>query len=650
MCGIFGWLGQGLDCAAASAMRDVLYHRGPDDAGQWHDADANVWLGHRRLAIMDLSHAGHQPMLSASGRYVIVFNGEVFNFTELRKELEQRGCTFRGHSDTEVMLAALEVWGLEYALERFVGMFAFALYDRWENVLWLVRDRLGIKPLYYAVKDGELAFSSELSALRGLPWLDQTLDMDALAAYFRYLCVPAPATILRGARKLSAGTLLRWDGKEATLRCYWDVRSVMRAGRAQPLQCSFAEAADELDVRLRRAVAMRMESDVPLGAFLSGGVDSSLVTALMQAESSRPVRTFCIGFAEKSHDESPYARAVARYLGTDHYEHRLLPNELLTLVPQAGTAYDEPFADSSSLPSYLLSRFAREHVTVALSGDGGDELYGGYPRYFWAGRIERAKGLLGPMLVHGLGRTLQRSPAWIWDSVLAPLGRRRLAGADGLATRVSRLGGYLVSSSEEVYQRMVAVWQPPPLLAPEAVELGPDLAKFPEGSWAERMMAVDQANFLPDDILTKMDRASMAVSLEVRVPLLDHSLVEWSWRVPTVYKFSGQGDRGKLLLREVLYRYVPRELIERPKMGFGMPLAGWLRQELRPWVEDSLAPASLQHSGMLDVNAVRNVWRDHLEGKDRLSQLWTVLMFQQWLANWSRVGSSPINLAGSGAV
>jgi asparagine synthase (glutamine-hydrolysing) len=636
MCGIVGWLGGRPLPDLARAMRDLLSHRGPDDAGTWEDQERGLWFGHRRLSILDLSPAGHQPMVSTSGRYVIVYNGEVFNHTTLRRQLEAQGQQFRGRSDTEVILAAIETWGVEGAVPHFVGMFAFGLYDRQERCVWLVRDRLGIKPLYYAQRADELVFASELRALKLLPWLDRTLDRDALHAYFRYQYVPAPATIIQGARKVLPGTMLRWDGQDFQERRYWDLRTVVRSGRENPLTCPFEEAADELESLLQEAVRLRMEADVPLGAFLSGGVDSSTVVALMQSQSARPIETFTIGFSERSHDESPYARAVATHLGTHHHEQRLTPASVLELIPHVALLFDEPFADGSSVPTFLLSQFARQWVSVALSGDGGDELFGGYPRYYWASRITRLQRRLTPTGARWVGRALAGVPPQVWDGPVTWLGGRRLAGSEGLSSRVRRFGGYLSAQPSCVYRDMIAAWPDPGVLLGERPRrhLGPQPDRYDELDWTEQMMAIDQENQLVDDFLTKVDRASMAVSLEVRVPLLDHRVVEWSWRVPTSFKMASRGDRGKLILRQVLDRYVPRHLMERPKMGFGMPMGRWLRHQLRPWAEALLDVHTLKSSGVLDPDPVRKAWEEHLAGADRLPRLWSVLMFLQWLERW----------------
>lgn len=635
MCGIAGWLGQDIDTRCTTEILKRLIHRGPDGEGEWRVE--GVWFGHRRLAILDLTSDGRQPMVSASGRYVITYNGEVYNYRELRSELQQAGLAFRGHSDTEVVLAACEYWGIESAVARLEGMFAFSLYDIPERVLWLARDPLGIKPLYYAARGKEFAFASELQALQPLPWLDDSIDPAALYAYFRYLCVPAPTSILSGVKKLSSGSLLRRDADGVRIIRYWNAEARAMAARNDPLHMSFAAAAEELEARLRRSVRLHMQSDVPYGAFLSGGVDSSTIVALMQAESSRPVKTFSIGFTDASHDESRYARAVAQHLGTNHHELILDADDVPALIPEVASYYDEPFADGSSIPTFLVSKFARTHVTVSLSGDGGDELFGGYPRYFWASRIEKLRSRLtrrGAELSAGI---LKSVPDVVWDNVVNPLTGRCYGGATGLSDRIRRFSAYLGCPRDQAYAMTMSAWAHPEELLgnTKSSPLGADAVSYPDLTWAEEMMLVDQGIYLQDDILTKVDRACMAVSLEARVPLLTHSLVEWSWHVPLHFKLADKGDQGKLLLREVLYRHVPKTLIERPKQGFGMPMSNWLRGPLREWAESLLKPGDVEGAG-LNSKAVIKVWAEHLSGEDRLPQLWTVLMYRQWLENWSR--------------
>lgn len=632
MCGIFGWLGPGIDPSIAQDLRDDLRHRGPDDAGEWFDRDSGVWIGQRRLAIMDLSPLGHQPMLSPCNRFVLTFNGEIYNYKELRLRLESAGNVFRGGSDTEVVLMACAAWGVESAVQCFEGMFAFGLYDRVEHILWMARDPLGIKPLYYAHRGDRFAFSSELTSLSPLPWIDRSIDQDALFSYFRYSSVPAPASILNGIRKLASGTLLRFSQGESTSRTYWDLeKRIATVRQGEKRSISLQEAADELEVRLRQSVRQHMQSDVPYGAFLSGGIDSSTVVALMQMESSRPVKTFSIGFSDSSHDESEHARAVAQYLGTDHHELIIDSNEIPALVPTVAGYFDEPFADNSSIPTYLLSRFARESVTVCLSGDGGDELFGGYPRYFWAKRIESLRKRMSPGGAGLASKLLHSVPAAFWDSLVNPALGYRYSGAEGLAYRVRRFATYLNCDRDASYAKTMSVWRDPEYLLgfrPKHL-LGADVLRYPKLSWAEEMMLIDQRNYLQDDILTKVDRASMAVSLEARVPFLTHPMVEWSWQIEPSLKLADRGDRGKLVLRELLYRHVPKALIERPKQGFGMPVGKWLRGPLKDWAFDLLNPADLETCG-LNSKVVLDVWREHQMGLDRQGMLWTVLMYRQW--------------------
>lgn len=635
MCGIAGWIGPNLNINEAKGMIARLAHRGPDDKGDWQEG--SVWFGHRRLSIVDLSIAGHQPMLSASGRYVLTYNGEIYNYQEIMSALTAAGHSFRGHSDTEAMLAAFEEWGVEAALQQLNGMFAFAVWDRQERCLLLARDRMGEKPLYYAERGGDIAFASELSGLWKLSWLDKSLDKEALAAYFRYLCVPAPATIVRGARKLQPGEFLKWKDGKGEIVSYWSVRRAVEIGLGDPITLSFKEAADDLENILRDAVRVRLRSDVPYGALLSGGIDSSIIVALMQQEAKQPISTFTIGFKEKSHDESVFAREIASHIGTKHAEKTFSAQDVIDLVPKIALLHDEPFADGSSIPTFMLAQFARSHVKVVLSGDGGDELFGGYPRYYWAGRIENLRRRLTPAGASVLGHAIGKIPASLWNNADRFVFGGKLGGANGLASRVNRFGEYLIHPPANVYNSIVSAWKRPAEIIlggyQENKKLDPHLERYSNLPWATSMMAVDQEHYLPDDILTKMDRTSMAVALEARAPMLDHRLVEWAWRLPLKYKLSNHGDSGKLLLREVLSRHVPRELIDRPKMGFGMPVGKWLRKELRGWAEEILVPSRLSNVG-LNAEAVLRMWREHLSGVNRLPEIWTVLTWVQWQEKW----------------
>ena len=623
--------------SAARRMAAPLVHRGPDDAGEWADAEAGVALGFRRLAIVELSPEGHQPMRSPTGRFTLAFNGEVYNHVELRRELEGHGARFRGRSDTEVMLAAFERWGVERALPRFVGMFAFAAWDAGRRVLHLARDRLGIKPLYVHQAGGRVLFGSELKALLAHPGFRAQVDPGALASCLRRLYVPAPRSILRGVVKLPPGTFVAVADPRAPLPPpvpWWSAREAALRGAADPFAGSDDEAADALERALGDAVALRMRADVPLGAFLSGGIDSSTVVALMQARSARPVKTFTIGFSEAEWDESVHAAAVARHLGTEHTALRLSAGDALALVPGLAEVFDEPLADPSQLPTLLVSRLARRDVTVALTGDGGDELFAGYHRYLQGARVI-GRALLVPRALRGLAASAleRRSPAE-WDAALGALPaalRPRRAGE-----KAHKLAALLrQDDAAGMYRSLLSQWADPARLA------GADEAEDPgEGALAEaglplmeRMLLADQLGYLPDDLLAKVDRASMAVALEARVPVLDHRVVELAWSLPR--RFKVRGGAGKWVLRRVLERHVAPALTERPKMGFSVPVDAWLRGPLRPWAEELLDEGRLRRAGLLDARAVREAWAAHLAGRGRGGlALWSVLVFQAWHERW----------------
>lgn len=640
MCGISGIFDlrsspRGCDLAAiASTMANTLPYRGPDGADAWADADAGIGLGHRRLAIIDLTPTGAQPMHSADRRYVIVYNGEVYNFRELRDELTARGHAFRGTSDTEVMLAAIGEWGIEQAVERFVGMFAFALFDHQARTLHLVRDRLGIKPLYWTVTDGWLLFGSELRALMAHPALRKDVDREAVAAFLRYSYVPTPATIFRGVFKLPPGCMLTVTaGGEPSVRSYWRLSDVV----AQPAdeRITADAAAAQLDDLLRDAVRRRMIADVPIGAFLSGGVDSSTVVALMQACADRPVRSFTIGFREAAYDESAHAREIARRLGTEHTEVMLGEDSALDLVGNIADWFDEPFADSSQLPTYLVSRMTRQHVTVALSGDGGDELFGGYPKYAFLERTWRRFGgwphglrtLFGGCLGRVPEPALTKAAGIFLDPGRAErVGEktRRLAAALAAPTGDDAARALNVIGTDRADLVLGAHGS---LAAERMADLStalPDLGS--------RMQAEDMLTYLPDDILTKIDRCSMAVSLEARVPLLDHRVVEYVWSLPRTLR---RGGEPKALLKSVLARYLPLSLVERPKRGFSVPLGQWLSGPLRGWAEEMLSPNKLKNEGLLDAGAVQNLWQRHLSGREQnATALWNILMLRAWSERW----------------
>lgn len=640
MCGIAGIFDPRLPIASTlqdriAAMTLSLAHRGPDDSGLWMDATCGIALGHRRLSIVDLSPEGHQPMVSSGQRYIIVFNGEVYNFRELRSQLESLGRRFSGHSDTAVMLAAMLEWGVEAAIQKFVGMFAFALWDQAGRTLWLCRDRLGIKPLYYGWTPAGFLFASELKAFCACPGFDRSLDRTALAHYLRLGYIPQPLTIYKAVKKLAPGCLLKLEcgaaDQTARPQVYWDVAEAFARGAARPFAGTEVEAADQLDALLRDAVRLRMVADVPLGAFLSGGIDSSTVVALMQAQSSQPVKTFTIGFREDRFDEAGHARNVAHRLGAEHSELYLTAAEAMDVIPQLPALYDEPFADSSQIPAFLVSRLARQSVTVSLSGDGGDELLGGYTRYVSVPRAWAWLGKVPHPLRRLAAKMLLRPAAWLGGTLgFASSGPETTPGR-GFSDKLQRLPALASSSGiEGFYDAVMTQWLVPPVemqSAPGLDSLRPSVASLPEA--VARLMLMDFERYLPDDILVKLDRASMAVSLEARVPLLDHRVVEFAATLPLSLKI--RGGQGKWLLRQVLDRYLPHELADRPKMGFSVPIASWLRGPLRDWAESLLQPERLKREGLLRPAPILRVWRDHLAcRRNSEHELWAVLMFQAW--------------------
>jgi asparagine synthase (glutamine-hydrolysing) len=661
MCGIVGLFDSNRRFAPAALrevvvrMGDALRHRGPDSSGDWIDAQAGLALGHRRLAIIDLSANGYQPMASASGRYRIVFNGEIYNFPRLRRELVSLGARLRGHSDTEVLLAALERWGLGPALERLVGMFAFALWDRRTGTLTLARDHLGQKPLYFGRIGSTFAFASELKALAVHPDFRPEVDRGALALFLRHQYVPAPHTIWRGVFKLPAGCLLTLDlggGRLpepdlARIAPYWSARTIAEQERRSASALSDGAALDRLDQLLTQAVGDCMVADVPLGAFLSGGIDSSLVVALMQKQSARPVKTFTIGFLEDAFDEVAHARRVARHLGTEHTELYVTPAEARALIPHLPEMFDEPMADPSQIPTYHVARLARQHVTVSLSGDGGDELFGGYGRYLVAEGLRRRAGRVPQGLRHGAAALAQAVPARAWDQILRLAQMPAPSGLHGCwsGDRVHKLAALLrIDDPDQRYRALISAVHDPRALVIDGDEpptaftdpmRRPHLAEY-----TDRMMYYDTVTYLPDDILVKLDRTSMAVSLEARVPLLDHRVVEFALRLPSEAKLRARS--GKWLLRELFRRHLPPELADRPKQGFAIPLADWLRGPLRDWAEALLDERRLVAEGFLHAAPVRRTWQEHLSGsRNWSSQIWSLLMFQAWRERWLEARPAP---------
>lgn len=657
MCGVAGFIDcsreQGTDDLTATvlAMADKIQHRGPDDRGAWVDPAAGIALGSRRLAIIDLSVEGHQPMQSADGRFVIAFNGEIYNFRALSRELEGRGHRFRGHSDTEAMLAAISQWGLEGALARFNGMFAFALWDRQLRVLQLARDRLGEKPMYYGWMGRTFMFGSELKALRTHPDFRGEIGRDPLALYMRHNYIPAPYSIYKGIHKLPAASTLTVgpadEGKLPNPQAYWSAKEVAERGVSMPFLGSEDDAAEHLDALLRDAVLLRMESDVPLGAFLSGGIDSSAIVSLMQAQSDRPVKTFTVGFFESGYNEAEDAKKVARQLGTDHTELYATSDEAIAVIPKLPTLYDEPFADSSQIPTFLISQLARSQVTVSLSGDGGDEVFGGYDRYHMGSQMWDKIESVPKRFRGAAAKTLTALSPATWEALYRNLSwmlpakyRNRNPG-----DRFHGLAKILRSTSPEtLYLELVSHWKEPDSLVLGASEPPSTFISDPSGravltDFVSRMMYLDTINYLPDDILVKVDRASMGVSLEVRVPFLDHRVVEFAWQLPLTMK--ARNGEGKLPLRRLLHRYVPKEMVNRPKMGFGVPVGEWLRGPLKDWAEALLTETRLRNEGYLDPGAVRRKWLEHLSGRRNWDYyLWDVLMFQAWLENQAKVQAS----------
>lgn len=649
MCGLAGFIGgawryddHAVVTALLERMANTIATRGPDDFGIWID-QARVGLVHRRLSILDLSPAGHQPMASSTGRYVIAFNGEIYNHLDLRAELDKAGgCIWRGHSDTETLVCGFEVWGLKATIERCIGMFAFAVWDRAERELTLGRDRFGEKPLYYGWQgrgsDASFVFGSEIKVLEVHPAFAANINRDALCLLMQYSYIPAPHSIYEGIYKLPPGHLLTvsLEQREPVLEAYWSLKNIVESGVKTPLRGSAQQITDELETSLKSAIRQQMIADVPLGAFLSGGIDSSTIVALMQTQSEQRVKTFSIGFNEEGYNEAVYAKAVARHLGTEHTELYVTPQQALDVIPRLPEIYSEPFSDSSQIPTFLVSQLARQQVTVSLSGDGGDELFSGYNRYLqtknlWA-KISRlphpTRGALA-FMIHSLPIVALNALLRAARPCLPELFRTATAG-DKLYKGASVLNSRNI---DDLYHRLVSHWEADSLVIGAKKSLGfPCNADLPftELGDIQRMMALDTMSYLPDDILVKVDRAAMSVSLESRVPFLDHRVVEFAWRIPQELKL--RDGVGKWILRQVLYRYVPRDLVERPKMGFGVPIDGWLRGPLREWAEELLNESRLRREGFFNPAPVRQKWEEHLSGRRNWQHhLWDVLMFQAWL-------------------
>lgn len=621
-------------------MANMLIHRGPDSSGIWYEESAGIVLGHRRLSIQDVSALGHQPMVSPSGRYVIAFNGEIYNFLEIQKILLKEGCGFTGHSDTEVLLNAVEVWGVKKALESFTGMFSFALWDRKERMLTLARDRLGEKPLYYGWQGKTFLFGSELKAFKVHPEWEGVVNRNSLSLYMRHNYIPAPYSIYDKIYKLRPGTFLQFPIDSRPGDCpvpevYWDAKQIILNSKANLFSGTGIEAVNELDRLLRKTIRNKMISDVSLGAFLSGGIDSSTIVAMMQAESTKPVKTFSIGFHEAGYNEAEHAKNVATHLGTDHTELYVSSRQAMDVIPELPHIYDEPFSDSSQIPTFLVAQMAKQHVTVALSGDGGDELFGGYNRYFQGQSLEKILTRVPVSMRRFLASLLCLPSPLQWDQFfsLLPFSPAEVKQRPG--DKLHKLAEVLtLLSPEQMYHTLVSHWKNPCDVVLNSIEpltvLTDSSRKIDLMDFTEQMMYFDLISYLPDDILCKVDRAAMAVSLETRVPFLDHEVVEFAWKLPLSMKI--RNGKGKWILQQVLHRYVPEQMMDRPKMGFGIPIDSWLRGPLRGWAEGLLDKNRLKREGFFQPGPIHQKWDEHLSGRRNWQYyLWDVLMFQAWL-------------------
>lgn len=650
MCGINGYFNPSTISHPQKIIHDMnlaIQHRGPDANEFWFDEKYNLLLGHCRLAIQDISEAGAQPMHSKCGRYVIVFNGEIYNHLKLRKKLNDEGyhVSWQGHSDTETILATISNWGLKKTLENLVGMFAIALWDRHDNILTLIRDRMGEKPLYWGWQGNNFYFSSELKGIKANPYFQPEIDRDSIALFLRHNCIPAPYSIYKGIYKLKPGHYVQiplfdlTQAHKAKPIIYWSFNHKVESGLENPFKDSPKQAVEILEKALLTSVNDQMLSDVPLGAFLSGGVDSSTIVALMQAQSSTPIKTFTIGFDNEGYNEAVHAKAVAKHLGTEHTELYVQPKDALAVIPKLSSIYSEPFSDSSQIPTYLVSQLASKHVKVALSGDGGDELFGGYNRYLMAQNIWQQSRKFPKKIRKLISQVLQTLPPSKWDLIFekltpilpSPL-RIRTPG-----DKVYKFAGVMdIDNEHEYYQKLTSHWQQPNNIVINGNEpatlINTPTAWPNTDHFQHAMMAMDAQTYMTDDILAKVDRAAMANSLETRVPLLDHRIVELAWQMPLNYKIRN-GD-GKWLLKQVLYRHVPQDLIERPKMGFAIPLHEWLRTSLKDWAEALLDEDLLKRQGYFHPLPIRKIWSEHLSGKcNHQNQLWDILMFQAWIEN-----------------
>lgn len=647
MCGIIGYLGGQFENERISTdilkdMSDQILMRGPDSSGKWIDLSKKVALGHRRLAVVELSEAGHQPMSSYSERYVMTYNGEIYNNTEIRTELSKTGVKIKWHgaSDTETILAGFDVWGIKDTISRITGMFAIAVWDKELGQLFLVRDRMGEKPLYYGWQGSGskkvFLFGSELKALKQHPEFANEIDRDSLSLYMRYNYVPAPNSIYKDIMKVDPGSIVTITLHKESHKTekYWSALDVIKNGIDSPFTESRQNITDNLEVNLKKTISQQMMADVPLGAFLSGGIDSSLIVSLMQAQSSRPIKTFTIGFNEAGYNEAEFAKSVADHLGTDHTELYVSSQDALDVIPKLPKIYCEPFSDSSQIPTYLVSSLARHHVTVSLSGDGGDEIFCGYNRYLFADKLWKGLKITPSSLRGFIGKGIKNIPDSGWNKTFELVNKFTPNKFNGVSwgDKLKKGAGVVASRDlTDLYQRLVSSWQNPASVVIGGKEDGKIFQEeFNTLNDIQKMMTIDSLTYLPDDILVKVDRAAMGVSLETRVPFLDHHIFEFASKIPLSMKINK--GVGKLVLRDILYRYVPKELIERPKMGFGVPVAEWLRGPLRNWGEELLSESKLASQGFFYPNVIREMWSEHLSGvRNWQSQLWAVLMFQAWL-------------------
>lgn len=632
MCGLFGVYGKDISPALALELLNKQIHRGPDDFGFYQDSSVPLWLGHRRLSILDLSITGRQPMLSPSERYRVIFNGEIYNYIELRDELRSLGYSFNTGTDTEVLLSSVECWGLESAIRRFIGMFSFALYDHHTSSIHLVRDRIGIKPLFYSVNDNSISFASEITPLTHLPWIKLSISTSSLYRYFSCRSINHPHSIYTDIQRLPPASILTFNSHGIKLSSYWTNPGLLPVANRNTT-ASLTQVSEELNELLLDSVRLRLRSDAPFGTFLSGGIDSSLVTSIAQSLLSHPLKTFSVSFSSSDRDETEHAALVSKHLGTDHHSINFSRTDFIDTFERLIPGSQEPFADCSLLPTFYLASYAKQFVSVALSGDGGDELFGGYPRYHWLSRIQSLRQYFGETSIRGLGLFLSRTPPFFYDSILDTLTRKRFSRSSPLSDRIYRLAKYMQTDLESIGSDIFSIWncQHPVLkYQPSSKYHSADSVL---ACSADRMMLSDQLDYLPSEILAKVDIASMQASLEARVPLLDHRLLEFSWSLPSDHLFDSNLSCGKLILRKVLSKYLPTTLFDRPKQGFGIPLAVWFRNEIHDWASEILHDISSSTNPYLQSSSVRSIWKEHNNGVDHSSMLWAIICFHSWYAS-----------------